>query len=179
MPQTEIVSALTSELRFDLDEEMDGTHLVVPIVDGTRLEDLVERYELLRGLSPAGGYGGIVAEHCPSGTLPDYFRGQRRSFAEARRVPRWDRRLRPRRLRGRDPRIEVLACGSCGEGGCWPGSVTVSLGETDVVWSGFGNSHRPEWDYSGLGPSYFSRRQYEDALDQLGAVVDRLGTGRQ
>lgn len=164
-----------SELGFVLDEELDGRHLIVPLVDGSPLGDLTERYEQDRGMDNPGGYGGIVAERCRTETLPDYYRGLRHSYPEARRVP-WASRARRRFGRSdvSTSRIQVLACAGCGEGGCWPGEILVTTSAGDVTWSDFRNPHRPGRDYSDLGPFTFARRQYDDALDDLMARLHLL-----
>ena len=163
------------KLDFELDEEVDGTHLIVPFVDGRPFEDLVEQYELQNNMDAAGGYGGMVAEGCDLDALPDYFRGLRHSYPEARRIPRWRRARHGGRLplgTGRQ-RIQVLSCGGCGEGGCWPGEVLVTAGPEQVTWVDFRNPHRPARDYSGFG-FLFDRRQYDDALASLAGQVRRL-----
>jgi hypothetical protein len=64
-----------------------------------------------------------------------------------------------------DPRrgkATVLGC-SCGIVDCWFLLVRVQVLPSLVIWSEFGQFHRPEWHY-GLGPFTFDRRQYEGEL---------------
>ncbi|MDY3557294.1 hypothetical protein R5W24_006482 [Gemmata sp. JC717] len=64
-----------------------------------------------------------------------------------------------------DPRrtkATVLGC-TCGITQCWFLQVRVTLLPEVVVWSEFGQFHRPHWRYN-LGPFTFDRKQYEAQL---------------
>jgi hypothetical protein len=64
-----------------------------------------------------------------------------------------------------DPRrakATVLGC-TCGIIACWFLQVRIELRQELVVWSEFGQFHRPHWRYD-LGPFTFDRRQYETQL---------------
>lgn len=66
-----------------------------------------------------------------------------------------------------DPRrgkATVLGC-TCGITQCWFLQVRVRVLPETVVWSDFGQFHRPHWRYD-LGPFTFQRRQYEAELAQ-------------
>ncbi len=66
-----------------------------------------------------------------------------------------------------DPRrtkATVLGC-TCGITQCWFLQVRVEVLPDAVVWSEFGQFHRPHWRYD-LGPFIFDRRQYESQLGQ-------------
>jgi len=58
----------------------------------------------------------------------------------------------------------VLGC-TCGIVECWFVQVRVQLLAEVVIWSDFGQFHRPLWQYD-LGPFTFDRRQYEAQLAQ-------------
>ena len=60
----------------------------------------------------------------------------------------------------------LLACGGCGEPGCWPLLAHVHIEEAVVRWSGFEQPYRQQWDLTALGPFTFDRSQYEAALRQ-------------
>jgi hypothetical protein len=65
-------------------------------------------------------------------------------------------------------KIPVLGC-ECGESGCWPLLVCITVGQGTVTWSEFEQPHRREgsrshWRYDQLGPFVFDRQQYETAL---------------
>jgi len=62
-----------------------------------------------------------------------------------------------------DGRLAVLGCG-CGEVGCWPLLVRISVTEDRVTWGDFEQPHRKGWRYSRLGPFVFERGAYERAL---------------
>lgn len=64
-----------------------------------------------------------------------------------------------------DGKVAILGCG-CGEVGCWPFRVRVTLREDAVIWSDFEQPHRREWRYDELGPFVFDRTQYLSALSQ-------------
>jgi hypothetical protein len=64
-----------------------------------------------------------------------------------------------------DPRCSkttVLGC-TCGIVECWFLQVRIEARPEVVVWSEFGQFHRPHWRYD-LGPFTFDRRQYESQL---------------
>jgi hypothetical protein len=70
-------------------------------------------------------------------------------------------------LETNDPRktkATVLGC-TCGILQCWFLQVRVELLPEVVVWSDFGQFHRPHWRYD-LGPFTFDRRQYVSQLAQ-------------
>jgi len=66
----------------------------------------------------------------------------------------------------------VLACGACGELGCWPLYAAVSVGGESVTWSAFEQPHRRDRDYTGLGPFEFDREQYQAAVERLLAQIN-------
>lgn len=124
----------------------DGTvKSLVPEVDGQSLIDLVAAYETARGYTPAGEYGGIVPDYFNFGDLSQHYLGTA--------SPQWPR----------PGGCWLLSC-ECGEAGCWPLEVKVTLTSQTVTWSNFRQPHRPSWTYSGLGPFQFDRRQYETAV---------------
>jgi hypothetical protein len=59
----------------------------------------------------------------------------------------------------------VLGC-SCGIVECWFIQVRVQILPGLVIWSEFGQFHRPHWRY-GIGPYTFDRRQYEEELGRI------------
>jgi len=61
----------------------------------------------------------------------------------------------------------LMGC-DCGVWGCWPLTVRIEMGESQVRWSGFRNGHR-DWDLSDLGPFVFGRAGYEAAVRELSA----------
>ncbi len=74
-------------------------------------------------------------------------------------------------------KTQILECES-GEPGCWPLLCRIDLTEDTVRWSQFEQPHRsgqsgkPGWDYSQLGPFEFERSKYEAALARLGSTPD-------
>jgi len=66
-------------------------------------------------------------------------------------------------------RVAVLAC-ECGEVGCWPLHVRITVSVSTVTWSGFAQPHRPAWRYDGLGPFVFDRAAYERAVHAVAAA---------
>jgi hypothetical protein len=65
-----------------------------------------------------------------------------------------------------DGSAAVLGC-ECGEPGCWPLRVRITISETTVTWDAFSQPHRPAWRYEGIGPFVFSRADYDAALAHL------------
>lgn len=49
--------------------------------------------------------------------------------------------------------------------GCWPFRVGIRLREDVVIWDDFQQPHRPSWDYVGLRPFVFDRREYVSELE--------------
>lgn len=62
----------------------------------------------------------------------------------------------------------VLAC-ECGDVGCWPLHVRITVSEATVTWSEFAQPCRPQWRYDALGPFVFDRATYERALHAVSA----------
>lgn len=144
-------------ISFEIDE---GDFVAVtPFVDGTSLATLVEIYERSKGyLDPAGGYGGLVPAYFNFGPLDKYFTGRNKADYWAS-------------LNG----IYLLGC-ACGEVGCWPLIASVSEQDDKIIWDGFVQPFRRSRDYSEFGPFLFSRVQYEDAVDDLVARLETIGT---
>jgi hypothetical protein len=63
----------------------------------------------------------------------------------------------------RDGGTVLLGC-TCGIWGCWPLIADVEVGDDTVVWSGFEQPYRDDWDHSALGSFRFDRYGYETAL---------------
>ena len=70
-----------------------------------------------------------------------------------------------------DGRLAVLGC-VCGEVGCWPLLVGISVGEDVVTWEDFRQPHGGAWRYGVLGPFVFGRGAYEAEL--RGASASRM-----
>lgn len=129
-------------------------HEVIPAVDGTYLTELVDSYERKAGFRPPFGYAGIVPEFSRSyGDLAAYYLGESPS--------KWWKR------RGK---IAVLGC-ICGNLGCWPLHTRVTTDDSHVGWSEFEQPHKPDRDYSGVGPFVFERTSYVAAVQ---VVKDNL-----
>ena len=75
-----------------------------------------------------------------------------------------------------DGRVQLLACHSCGEPGCWPLTVMISVHKDTVIWSDFKQPRRGpnsilHWRYDNLGPFVFDRQPYEDELEKARAAT--------
>jgi hypothetical protein len=114
----------------------------VPVIDSRPLTDIVEEFEIRRGFDPAAGYGGLVFEFFDVG--PKYFRS------------------------GDD--ISVLGC-DCGKVGCWPLKCRVKAVGNRITWERFCQPHRPDRDYSNLGPYIFDAAEYVQAVSSLQAKL--------
>ena len=62
-------------------------------------------------------------------------------------------------------KIAVLGC-VCGEPGCWPFLVNITLRDDVVIWSGFEQPHRSSWRYDDLRSFVFDRTRYLSALSR-------------
>jgi hypothetical protein len=61
-------------------------------------------------------------------------------------------------------RVPLLACGACGDWGCWPLLAVITIDDRVVTWSGFVQPHRRQWGELPIGPFAFDRTAYEAAL---------------
>jgi hypothetical protein len=115
------------------------------LIDGDDLIDLVRAVELPWARAEghetlAGGYSGLA---------PDQWRELPEQYE--------------------DGRAAVLAC-DCGEVGCWPLRVRITLEDETVTWSDFQQPHR-DWSYPGLGPFCFNRQQYEQEITRIAGAA--------
>lgn len=140
-----------NELRFVVADH-GGSVELVPAVDGTPFTQLVEDYESAHGMTPSGGYAGLIPAHFNFGNLTTYYLGQneRQSFGNGR--------------------LWLLGC-DCGEVGCWPLEVTITIAGGQVTWTNFRQPHRPTWDYTAFGPFIFEETQYRDAVAGAASVA--------
>lgn len=136
---------MTNQLRFRAETTRNGANTLTPEVDGTSLITLVGSYEATRGYQPAGEYDGLVPEHFNFGDLSRYYLG-----TEANQWPK-------------PGEAWLLGC-QCGEVGCWPLAVRITVDSSTVTWSNFAQPRRSDWDYAAFGPFKFDRRQYEGAM---------------
>ncbi|MFD2472882.1 hypothetical protein [Amycolatopsis silviterrae] len=113
----------------------------VPVVDGVALTELIDRFELAAGMSPAGDAYGGLNPRAFAGTPAEHFHG----------------------LDPADGKTPLLGC-SCGDWGCWPLLARVTVTGDEVVWDAFEQPHRPERDYRGFGPFRFARAGYDAAV---------------
>ena len=118
---------------------------VEPVVDGVPLRDLVAEFEHDHGYEPAGHYAGLVPDRSHAAALDAYLHGSDGTHHWARGA-----------------RTELLSC-ECGEPGCWPLDVRVTVTGDHVTWSDFRQPHRPSWTYRDLAPLLFRRAQYDVA----------------
>jgi len=142
-----IGTASISVLGLRLDPVDGATVALMPTLDRTPLAEVVGTYEARHSYEPAGGYAGIIPAHSDFGDLRAHYLG------------------RSEKERPRAGHAWLLGC-DCGEVGCWPLTARITVNEVVVTWSGFTQDHRPAWDYRSLGPFYFHRSQYEDAVDE-------------
>ena len=66
-----------------------------------------------------------------------------------------------------DGKMYILACGGCGDDGCWSIIVQITITGNTISWNNFYNPQRPpfdfpaeSWDHMGLGPFVFDKDQY-------------------
>jgi hypothetical protein len=111
-------------------------------------------------------------------SLPDLLRAVERPFAEREGQPslagsyagldagavRWPTRhyLGAPVLRLARTSTVVLGC-TCGDWGCWPFAVEVSVDGSTVTWTGYRHGFRDS-DYRALRPFTFPRAEYEHAV---------------
>ncbi|WP_406630767.1 hypothetical protein [Amycolatopsis sp. WGS_07] len=127
-------------LRFEF--RPPGELAAVPFVDDVALTELIDRFELAAGMSPAGDAYGGLSLRAFEGTPTEHFHGQA------------------------DGATPLLGC-SCGDWGCWPLLARITVTGDEVVWDAFAQPHRPKRDYRGFGPFRFARAQYDAAVLRL------------
>jgi hypothetical protein len=142
-------------LRFEIGEREDPADGIVDavnvFVNGRNLVDILREVELpfaAREGKPhlAGSYVGLPPE--------DVFLPSPRLLGEP--ATYYD---------SPEGKIAVFGC-VCGEPGCWPFRVRITLREDVVIWSGFEQPHRSTWRYDELQPFVFDRMQYVSALNR-------------
>lgn len=74
--------------------------------------------------------------------------------------------------RGRIRGETVLVDCSCGVFGCWPLWARIEVGERSVLWTGFRQPCRPEWDLSTLSFE-FERAAYESEIERIARDLRR------
>lgn len=155
-------SPSTSELRFEIEivfvrprrllggvSPIVRRDSVIPRIDGVRLTESIDRFELDSGMDPAGGaYGGLLCRG--PGPMADHFRGELTSVAVPKRA--------------------LLAC-ECGVEGCWPLLAAITFTEDSVIWDRFEQPFRRTRDYGGFGPFRFEREGYDRALRELSEAI--------
>ncbi len=68
-------------------------------------------------------------------------------------------------------KVALLACDTCGLVDCWPLIAKITVQKDTVVWSGFEQPYRGphskslHWQYDGMGPFVFDKKQYERELE--------------
>ncbi len=65
-----------STISFEIVTHRSGVRELVPLVDGSRLRDIVSRFEEAARYSAPGSYAGIVPDHFRFGPLVDHFMGK-------------------------------------------------------------------------------------------------------
>jgi hypothetical protein len=135
-----------------LDDDRPEIAQIIPFIDGWSLVQLVGDLETTKGYDPAATYAGLVPANVRLGDLDRYYTGTQEPWS------------------GRS-RLAILGC-ECGEYGCWPLDADVRVSDGHVIWSSFGQPHRPDWDYSELGPFVFDEAQYRHAVEQLKSRVE-------
>jgi hypothetical protein len=120
---------------------------IVPVLNGSRLTDLVEAFERSRSYEPVGGYAGLVPAFFTIGPLDQYF------MATSNEVFTTNG-------------FYLLGC-ECGEVGCWPLVARIIADDRVVQWKDFKQPLRPDRDYSGFGPFLFDADQYQRSVLEL------------
>lgn len=148
---------MQNHISFEI-EQLFGSLVVTPFIDGSPLPDLVKAFELRCGFPDVGNYAGIIPSGFKYGPLDRYFLGSPLAPSY------WEE------LGG----FYVLGCAHCGDVGCWPLICSITRLHGDVMWSKFRQPHRPKWDYTNFGPFIFDGDNYSSALEKL--MADLAGT---
>ena len=137
-----------------LKEYKGGMLTLTPVLNGTRLTELVMQFEQEHGFDSAGGYAGIVPSLFSHGPLDRYFMAEPTGSYWAR-------------LGG----YYVLGC-KCGEVGCWPLVCQITKISNTIVWDAFRQPHRPDRDYSHFGPFSFDLEQYKTVVSEIASQFE-------
>jgi hypothetical protein len=142
-------------IRFEIGEKYDPgdgiVDAVVVLINGRNLVDVLREVELpfaTREGKPdlAGDYAGLPPE--------EVFLPSPRLLGEP-----------ATHYEGIEGKIAILGC-VCGDVGCWPFLVKITLREDVVIWDGFEQPHRHAWRYDEMRPFVFDRAQYFSAVDR-------------
>ncbi|HJV16177.1 MAG TPA: hypothetical protein VJ546_02125 [Bacillales bacterium] len=142
------------QISLKIDKDNEGKENVQIFINGVSIIDILKRIEFQYDKSIAGQYKGLPPEivFYPS----KHFIG-----------------LTHEELDYHDDKSAILIC-ECGCAGCWDFIVKISITDQTVTWSEFEQPHRgPEsasghWNYEGLLPFVFDRKQYESELKNKG-----------
>ena len=114
-------------LSFAIEPAENAKYLrLTPVVNGTKLTDLISHFEQAQGFDIAGGFGGLIPGWFAYGPLDQYF------LAESTE-PYWEQ------VKG----YYLLGC-NCGEVGCWPLVCRIRKLGDSVIWDEFRQPHRPK-----------------------------------
>lgn len=128
---------------------------IVPEIDGRNLVDSIAAVERAAGESKTGTHGGLIPSWFRYGPLVDYYLGNGE----------------PNGLHI-DGKPAILGC-DCGEVGCRPFYVRITVSRNAVTWSEFGTLGDRSEIFSGFGPFQFDRVAYEKAIVEALETIER------
>jgi hypothetical protein len=125
------------------------------LINGHNLIPMVRKHEL--PMAEAEGHANIAGSYSPR---------QREGFLkDHNEIMAGTHRL---------PKLSLFCCGDCGELGCWPLDVKITIEGDQVVWSDFEQPYRRDsWDYSTFGPFNFDVDSYNKALTTAGLASEK------
>ncbi len=137
-----------NQIRFEISHSEYGD-LVVPMIDGKSLISILRKVELLfakKEGSPmiAGGYDGLPISMVRPPSKYYYGEGSHRT----------------------DEKTAILICDCLCEG-CWDFVVKIEVTNKKIIWKGFEQIHRTNWNYDELGIFEFDKEQFKIALKEL------------
>jgi hypothetical protein len=139
-------------IQFKVEKSQELEHHVLNIyLNNVNLIEFIKQYEVQFEPKIAGGYEGLNTNYLDN--LYEHLYGN----------------LDENDLFNYNGKTQVLGC-NCGESGCWPLLVKITVNDETIVWSDFEQPHRSEdsaggyWDYSNLKQLEFDKKDYEEQL---------------
>ncbi|MEC0129145.1 hypothetical protein [Paenibacillus pabuli] len=143
-------------IHFKIEPSQEETNIKVLniYINNENLIEIIKRYEVQFDPKIAGNYDGLNINFYKD--IDEHFFGE----------------LNENDLFNYDGKTQILGC-DCGEPGCWPLLIKISVSDEIIVWSDFEQPYRNEdsaggyWDYSNLKPFVFHRKQYEEQIKEI------------
>ncbi|RUT46595.1 hypothetical protein EJP82_12155 [Paenibacillus anaericanus] len=142
-------------IQFKVEHSQEDDYEILNIyINDENLIEFIKRFEMQFQPNIAGGYEGLNINFITD--ICEHFSGE----------------LNENDLFNYGGKTQILGC-NCGEPGCWPLVVKITVKDQHIIWSDFEQPHRSEeseggfWNYSQVAPLEFNRKVYEEQLKSI------------